>query len=68
MDMILEKCSSTLKITDDVIVFGKTKEDHDQNLHNLMKTVLIEGFRFTSDKCTIEHKQIHFCGAIYNEK
>ena len=61
MDMILEKCSGTLKSIDDVIVYGNTKEDHDRNLHNLMK---IEELRFKSDKCTVDQKQIHFFGAI----
>ena len=32
MDMILEKCPDTLGLIDDVIVDGKTKEEHDQNL------------------------------------
>ena len=29
MDMILEKCSGTIGLIDDVIVYGKTKEEHD---------------------------------------
>ena len=48
--MILRKCPGTFGIIDDVIVYGKTKEEHDRNLHNLMK---VEGFRFNSEKCAI---------------
>ena len=34
MDIILEKCSGTIGLIDDIIVYGKTKEEHDSNLHN----------------------------------
>ena len=37
MDMILEKYTSTSGLIDDVIVYGKIKEEHDRYLHNLMK-------------------------------
>ena len=60
MDMILEKCSGTLGLIDNVIVYGKTKEDHDQNLHNLMKVSQTEGLCFNSDKCAVDQKQIDF--------
>ena len=40
MDMILEKCPSTTELIDNVIVYRKTKEEHDSNLHNLMRSVV----------------------------
>ena len=39
MDTILEKCPGTIGLIDDVSVYGKTKEEHDRNLHNLMRIV-----------------------------
>ena len=62
--MILEKCPSTLGLTDDVIVYGKTKEEHDRNRHNLMKISHVEGLTFNNEKCIIDQKQIYFFGAI----
>ena len=53
MDMILEKCPGTIGLIDDVIVYGKTKEEHDSNLHNLMRIVQTERLCFNSEKCTI---------------
>ena len=56
MVMILGKFPDTLELMDDIIVYSKTKEDHDQNPHNLMKIAQIEGLRFNGDKCTVDEK------------
>ena len=32
MDMIIGECPGTLALIDDVIIHGKTKEEHDLNL------------------------------------
>ena len=67
MDMILEKCPGTIGLIDDVIVYGKTKEEHNSNLHNLMRIARTEGLYFNCEKCVIDQKQIYFFGAIYNK-
>ena len=56
MDMILEKCPSAIGLIDDVIVYGKTKEERDSNLHNLMEIARTEGLCFNSEKCVIDKK------------
>ena len=48
MDNILEHCTGTMSIADDVGVFGKDEADHDANLHNLMKTARRHGWSSTS--------------------
>ena len=58
--MILEKCPGTIGLIDDVIVHGKTKEEYDSNLYNLMRIAQTEGLCFNSEKCVIHKKQIHF--------
>ena len=67
MDMILEKCPGTLELIDDVIVYWKTKEEHDQNLHNLLKVAQTERLCFNRNKCAVDQKQIHFFSAIYDK-
>ena len=37
MDFILEKCPGVVVIADDIVVHGPTDEEHDANLHNLMR-------------------------------
>ena len=63
MDMMLDKCPGTIGLIDD----GKTKEEQDSNLHNLMRIAQTEGLCFNSEKCVIDQKQIHFFCAIYDK-
>ena len=67
MDMILEGCHGTLTLIDDVIVHGKTKEEHDGNLRKLMETAQTAGLMFNSDKCAVNKKKIKFFGAVFDE-
>ena len=67
MEIILEKCTGTSGLIDDVIVYGKTKEEHDRNLHYLMRIAQTEGLCFNCEKYAIDKKQMHFFGAIYNK-
>ena len=66
MDQILEQCPGTIGIADDVAVFGRTEEEHDQNLHNLMQVAAKSGHVFNSKKCIIKAPRIHFSGMVYN--
>ena len=58
--MIIEKCPDTLGLMDDVIVYGKIKEEYDRNLHSLMKISQVKGLRFNCEKCTVAQNPIHF--------
>ena len=66
MDQILEQCPGTIGIADDVAVFGRTEEEHDQSLHNLMQVAAKSGLVFNSKKCIIKAPQIHFFGMVYD--
>ena len=68
MEAILESCSGTLGIADDVAVFGRSEAEHDANLHNLMRVSREHGLVFNSKKCGIKAPQISFFGTIYDEK
>lgn len=37
LDQILELCCGKTAIANDVVVFGRTKYEHDEHLYNLMK-------------------------------
>ena len=66
MDQILSQCPGTIAITDDVIVHGKDDEDHDRNLHHLMKVAQKCGLVFNAAKCFIKTPQIKFFGMVYD--
>ena len=66
MDDILENLTGVISIADDVAVVGRTEEEHDQNLHNLMLRAAEKGLVFNSKKCAIKQKSITFFGNIYS--
>jgi len=68
MDEILENLQGVVGIADDVCVTGRTEEDHDQNLMNLMLRAQEKGLVFNSAKCDIKKKTISFFGNIYTEE
>ena len=37
IDQTFEGCNGVVGIADDIVVFGKTAEEHDENLHGMME-------------------------------
>ena len=68
MDQILENCPGTLGIADDIAVYGKTKDEHDKHLRNVMKVAAKFGLMFNSEKCHINVNQIKFFGMLYDRE
>ena len=56
MDVILAGCKGTMSITDDIVVFGTSVEDHDRNLHGLMLRARECGLVFNSAKSVIRSR------------
>ena len=68
MDQITDRLPGIIAIHDDICVYGKTREEHDTNLLQLMKTASKNGLVFNSHKCSIRQPQITFYGAIFTSK
>ena len=54
MDQFLKPCHGTMGIANDIVVFGQTEKEHDDNLHNLMTKALDYGLVLNSEKCVIK--------------
>ena len=67
MDQILERCPGTIGIADDIAVYGKTEQEHDRHLHNLMQVAAKNGLVFNSQKCAVKTPQITFFGMVYDQ-
>ena len=65
LDAILAKCPGCTGIADDVAVYGRTEEEHDDNLMNLLKVAQENGLVFNSGKCIIKTNEIPFFGLMY---
>ena len=66
MDQNTERLPGVIAIQDDICVFGKTEEQHDKHLLQLLKTALARGLVFNNRKCQISKPQITFFGTICN--
>ena len=64
MDSITERLTGIISIRDDIYIFGKTQQEHDKNLLQLMRVAQQNGLVFNSNKCHISQPQISFYGAV----
>ena len=68
MDQITDRSPGIIAIHNDICAYGKTREEHDTNLLQLMKTALRNGLVFNSHKCSIRQLQITFYSRIFTSK
>ena len=62
--MSRQQAPGCIGISDDVAVSGRTEEEHDHNLLNLMEVAQRESLVFNSSKCIIKADRINFFGSI----
>ena len=68
MDQITDRLPGIIAIHNDICVYGKTREEHNTNLLQLMKTTSKNGSVFYSHKCSIRQLQITFYDAFFTSK
>ena len=66
MDEITSGLKGIIAIHDDICVFGKTREEHDENLVALLRRATDQGLVFNSKKCSIRQDRIGFYGAYWD--
>lgn len=57
-----------LNISDDIIVFGKNQESHDDALHEVLRTLQSKGLTLNKKKCQFSQSRVKFFGYIFNEE
>ena len=60
IDQTFEGCEGVVGIADDIVISGKTAEEHDRSLHNMMSRCQNTGLRLNPDKCFIKQEKIKF--------
>ena len=68
MDQILEKCPGVIGIHDDVVIYGKTREEHDANLVNFLNVCQEEGLVLNGKKLELQKEQVTFFGALFSKE
>ena len=62
LDIITKVREGVVGIADDIVVFGKTTEEHNENLHGMMERCQNTGLKLNPEKCFIKQKLIKFYG------
>ncbi|XP_046863284.1 uncharacterized protein K02A2.6-like [Xenia sp. Carnegie-2017] len=67
MKQLLEKQDGQVSIIDDVLVNGKTKNEHDSRLKAVLKKFDNAGITLNPEKCEFAKKMVKFAGNIVSE-
>jgi len=59
---ILRDCEGTINFIDDIIICGKTREQHDKRLEKVFETLREKGITLNKSKCVFRKKEITFMG------
>ena len=50
IDQTFEGCDSTIGIDDDIVIFGKSEQEHDNHLHGMLTRCRNTGLKLNPDK------------------
>jgi len=64
MENLLRTCDGVFIYLDDILVFGRSKEEHDQNLTNLLRRIQELGLTLSTEKCVYRQPEITFLGHL----
>ena len=68
LKQVLSNCTGTANIADDIIVHGKTSEEHDQRLLKVLRTLLDAGLTLNREKCQFSMNQLEFMGHLISHR
>jgi len=65
---LLKDCSGAINFMDDIVVYGSTKEEHDERLRKVLRTFWENGLTLNKSKCEIGTREINFMGLKISQK
>lgn len=66
--IILKGCKGTVNYLDDILIHGKTKKEHDENLAEVLNRLKNHNVKINFSKCAIGQKAVRFLGFKLSEK
>ncbi|KAL9964953.1 hypothetical protein ACROYT_G028670 [Oculina patagonica] len=57
-------CEGVAGIADDIVVFGKTTEEHDRNMHAMLERCQGTGLKLNPEKCFVKQEKFKFYGVV----
>eukprot|EP00795_Rhopilema_esculentum_P005362 gene5362-540_t len=64
----LQGMAGVQNIADDILVFGSTRQEHDQALENCLKRLKEKGLTLNKSKCSFLNTELEFFGQIFSEQ
>ena len=64
MSHMLKNSEGCEAIMDDIIVYGKSAEDHDENLQNTFQVIKESGLKLNKEKCEIKKNKLTYFGHV----
>ncbi len=61
---ILKDCPGVVPYVDDILVYGETKLEHDQNLEHTLRCLHAMNFRLQLNKCRFHQIEVPFLGHV----
>ena len=63
----LEGINGAINISDDILVFGKSQEEHDQNLRCVFQRLKEKGLTLNRSKCEFSKGRLEFFGYVFQK-
>lgn len=68
IETLLQELKGIIVYIDDIIVFGRTQEEHDRRLKALLQRLNEYGVKLNANKCNISKPSVEFIGHVVSEK
>ena len=68
IDQMFEGCEGVLGIADDIVIAGKSNEEHNRCLHKAMGRCRNTGLKLNAEKCKIKEEKIKFYGVVCGQE
>lgn len=62
--VVLAGCEGQINYLDDVLIFGRTKKEHDENLEQVMKSLENHNVKINEEKCAFGKQSVEFLGFV----
>ena len=62
IELVIQGCKSAKNISDDILIWGKTQEEHDENLKQVLNRISNSGLKINLSKCIFSVDNITFGG------
>ena len=67
IDQTFEGCEGIAGVADDIVVFGKASEEHDRNMHGMLRRCQDTSLNLKPDKSFVKQEKIRFYGVVCSQ-